>query len=103
MKVQIIVGKKKYPCRPTLGAMLRFKRETGKEVTEIENGSISDLTAYLYCCIKSASKADGVDFDYSLEDFADALMPADLEKWTNSLMQDADGRPQEGSEVEKKS
>ena len=83
--------------------MLRFKRETGKEVTEIENGSISDLTAYLYCCIKSASKADGVDFDYSLEDFADALMPADLEKWTNSLMQDADGRPQEGSEGEKKS
>jgi len=86
--------------------MLRFKRETGKEVTEIENGSISDLTAYLYCCVKSASKADGIDFDYPLYDFADALMPADLEKWTNSLMQDADGRPQgdaEGSEVEKKS
>ena len=90
----IVVNGKEYPCRVTMGAMLRFRRETGREVTEI-NGSLEDLCTYLWCCVCSACRRDGKDFDMSLMDFADALDPETLTAWANGLgdgvSPDADG------------
>ena len=63
---------KEYPCRQTMGAMLRFKRETGREVTDMTDG-VSDLCTYLYCCVVSACMADGVEFGMGLTEFADNL------------------------------
>lgn len=83
-KIEIKIDGKAYPCRQTMGAMLRFKKETGKEVTEINN-SLSDMCAYLYCCTASACKKDGVEFDMSLMDFADSLTPEDLNGWTEAV------------------
>ena len=83
-KVEITVNGVAYPCRQTMGAMLRFKRETGKEVTEIR-GDISDYCTYLWCCVCSASKHDGLDFDLSLMDFADSISPEDIQAWTATL------------------
>jgi len=71
-----------------MGAMLRFKRETGKEVTDIK-GDISDLCTYLWCCVCSASKHDGLDFNLSLMDFADAISPEDVTAWATVLNEDA--------------
>lgn len=67
-----------------MGAMLRFKRETGKEVTEIK-GDVSDLCTYLWCCVASASKHDGIDFDLSLMDFADSISPEEVMAWANAI------------------
>lgn len=67
-----------------MGAMLRFKRETGKEVTEIK-GEVSDLCTYLWCCVASASKHDGIDFDLSLMDFADSIAPEEVTAWANAI------------------
>lgn len=61
-----------------MGAMLRFKQETGKEITEIDPTSFTDLCTYLWCCIVSGAKHEGKHFDMSLMDFADALTPR---KW----------------------
>lgn len=83
-KIEITINGKAYPCRPTMGAMLRFKQETGKEVTEIDGG-LSDMCAFLWCCIVSACKVDGVQFDMSLMEFADSLTPAELEAWAASI------------------
>ena len=47
-KIEITINGKAYPCRQTMGAMLRFKQETGKEVTELGN-SFSDLCVFLWC------------------------------------------------------
>lgn len=99
MKVEVTINGKKYPCRPTMGAMLRFKQETGKEVTEITNTSISELIVYLYCCVASASAADKLDFDLPLMEFADALDPADLNAWAAQMQQDGNN----GTDAEKKS
>ena len=65
-KVEITINGKSYPCRQTMGAMLRFKRETGKEVTDMDGGSLTDVCTFLWCCIVSACKADGITFDMSL-------------------------------------
>ena len=83
-KIEITIDGKAYPCRQTMGAMLRFKKETGKEVTEITN-SLSDMCAYLFCCTASACKKDGVKFDMSLMDFADSITPEDLNEWTEAV------------------
>ena len=84
-KVEITINGKSYPCRQTMGAMLRFKRETGKEVTDMDGGSLTDICTFLWCCIVSACKADGIPFDMSLMEFADAVSPDDISQWTKSV------------------
>lgn len=90
--IKITVSGKEYPCRQTMGAMLRFKRETGREVSDMEGG-LTDLCTYLYCCVASASAADGVEFGMTLTQFADVLAPADLQEWAQALggHEDPDG------------
>lgn len=34
--VKIKLGDKEYPCRVTMGAMVRFKNETGKDMSRLE-------------------------------------------------------------------
>ena len=70
-----------YPCRVTMGAMVRFKRESGKDVSELRQDDVSDLVLFLWCCVKSAFNADSVAFAYSFEGFADALTPQDMNQF----------------------
>lgn len=98
-KVEITINGVAYPCRQTMGAMLRFKQETGKEVTEIDSGSFSDLCTYLWCCVKSASKADGLDFNLSLMDFADNVTPEEATEWVEANKEQSDGKNTENSET----
>lgn len=77
-----------YPCRVTMGAMVRFKRETGYDVSAIDEKGVSDLVLFMWCCVVSACKADGVSFDLSFEDFADRLEPGMLGEFLGVL--DAD-------------
>lgn len=88
-RVEIIVNGVAYPCKPTMGAMLRFKKETGKEVTELTGDNFSDLCVYLYCCVVSACAAEKIGFELSLMEFADALSPEDMQAWTERLQSDA--------------
>ena len=101
-KIEIAINGKTYPCRPTMGAILRFKRETGREVTVIEPSSISDLLTYLYCCVASASKADRIPFEMSLMDFADAISPDDMNEWAQAIGQETSSQGEEEGADEKK-
>ena len=66
------------------GAMLRFKRETMRDVSEIEN-DLEDSVRLAHCCVVSACKADGVPFDMDLLTFADYLSAEDLNAFAASL------------------
>lgn len=70
--------------------MLRFKQETGREITEIDPTSFSDLCTYLWCCVASAAKREGKPFDLSLMDFADSLTPEDMTKWNEAITAEAE-------------
>lgn len=72
-----------------MGAMLRFKQQTGKEITELDGGSFTDLCTYLWCCVVSACKREKIDFDLSLMDFADSIDPADMNAWSEALQAEA--------------
>lgn len=81
----ITINGKQYPCRVTMGAMLRFKRETGHDASQLDERDVSDLITFLWCCMASASKADGVEFSLSLMDFADQLEPDTLTGFYTSM------------------
>lgn len=86
-KTKIKVGDKEFPCRVTMGAMVRFKNESGKDVSKLEKTNISELVLFVYCCVKSACNADKVEFDYDFQSFAD-LMEPDV---ANSFYEDMGG------------
>lgn len=69
----IKVHGKEYPCRVLMGAMLRFKRMTGYDVSKMSFTDLSDLITFLWCCVVSSCNADKITFEMSLEEFADGL------------------------------
>lgn len=88
-RIEITINGTAYPCSPTMGAMLRFKKETGREITEIDASSFSDLCTFLWCCVVSAAKREGKPFDLSLMDFADNINPEDMREWNEAITAEA--------------
>lgn len=89
-RIEININGTAYPCSPTMGAMLRFKRETGREITEIDPTSFSDLCTYLWCCVASGAKREGKAFDMSLMEFADSLTPEEMSEWNKAITAEAE-------------
>lgn len=76
--------------RITMGAMRRFKRATGKDISQ--TGSDIDLLAtFMWCCVASACNADGVPFDLDADKFADGLDLEDFNQFQESMSGDAAG------------
>lgn len=98
-RIELEIDGKPYPCRQTMGALLRFKQETGKDATEITN-SASDMCAFLYCCVKSACKHDNIEFKYSLMDFADGLLPEDIERAVSVLNEETAEAMQDSADAD---
>jgi len=98
MDIHVRIDGRDFPCRPTMGAMRRYRAMTGKEATSINWESPVDMTDYLYCCTASACRHDGVDFPYDAESFADALTVEDLAGWSQAVASDT---PAEDGEKKK--
>lgn len=92
---RISVKDKEYPCYVTMGALLRFKDVTGKELSEVSQTGLSDMLTLLWCCCQSACRREGMDFDLSLADFADNILPDELLSWSNSMASGTDGSSSE--------
>lgn len=80
---KITIDGKAYPTRVSMGAMLRFTRETGKELSEAL--TFTDQITYLWCCVVSACSADGIPFDLDLLSFADRLDAQDVQAWSEAI------------------
>lgn len=74
-----------YKAEPTLGAMLLFKKETGKEVNEITG--LSDTIIWLWCCVKSGSEKTGHPLQMNCQEFADSCTMDVLNAWTEAQKQ----------------
>lgn len=83
-----------------MGAMLRFKNETGREVTDIDGG-FSDLCTYLWCCVVSACKKDNIPFDMPLMDFADNIEPEDMNAWSQAIQAETEAEESESGKKTK--
>lgn len=74
--LKIVVNSKEFPCYETCGAALRFKQMTGHDVSDMKDSA--DLVTFLYCRTKSACAREKVDFDMTLEEFADNVLVEDF-------------------------
>ena len=104
-KLEITIDGVTYPCAPSMGAMLRFRQETGRQVSEMDPTSFSDLCVFLWCCVASASAREGVPFAMGLMDFADRISPEDMQGWQTAMAErrggeegeeDGDGQEEDG-------
>lgn len=65
-----------YPCYVTMGALLLYKRITGREMNEVTTPSLEDTMQIIYCVAKAASMAEGIEFPFAdVVDFASHLTP----------------------------
>lgn len=71
-----------YPAYQSMGAMLHFKEQTGKEVNEITG--ISDSIIWLWCCVKSASAKTDNPLLMDCQEFADSLSFEVLTQWNKA-------------------
>jgi hypothetical protein len=87
-----------YPIRLTMGAIVRFKQETGKELAEAEG--TADNATLIWCCIKSACNREKRTFDYSLLDFVDNVDADEIDGITSVLFSlfGVEGQSQEGTD-----
>ncbi len=82
---KIKVEGKEYPMRATMGAMDIFKKETGKDPSEMNQESPVEVTVFIYGCVKSACRKDKVDFPYTLEEFMDSVDVDTILSWADEL------------------
>ena len=80
-----------FPCYVTMGAMVRFKRETGRDISTMD-GDITDMVIFLWCCVCAACNAEGVVFDVPFELFADSLTPEMLNSFTEGIAASGDAQ-----------
>lgn len=77
---------KTYPAYQTMGAMLAFKANCGKDVSEMGSGDTSLITTYLYFVVRSACRREGVEFPFTeINDFADGISLDDFTAWSLSI------------------
>ena len=89
MTPSITIDNVAYPAKPSMGAMLMFKDQTGKEAHEINAESPTEMVIWLYCCTKAECQRQKVTFDFGLQDFANALDLDALTAWSQSLIDEA--------------
>lgn len=85
MTKKIKINGQEYPASATMGAYLLFTEETGRDVTELNVSDVSDLLTWVWCCVVSACRRDGVAFDISLSCFADYVLVEDVLSWVRQV------------------
>lgn len=81
---------KEYPVRITMGAMRRYKRETGQDVSLMGN-DVDLMVIFMFCCVASACNADDVPFELDIDKFADGLEMNDLNGFAESMSPKEEG------------
>ena len=87
---KVTIYAKEYPNRVTMGAMIDFKRETGKDVNDI-GSDVELLTQFMYCCVRSACRADKLNFDLTFQEFADGMDLSEFNSFQNTMATDSGG------------
>lgn len=94
-EMRISVGGRELPCRLTMGAMLLFKRQTGKDLNQIQGEDLEAMLTLLWCCVKSACRAEGVEFDVDFEMFCDMITPDEMALWNKAMETEQDKKKEQ--------
>lgn len=95
----LCVGGKEYPCRVTMGAMIRFKRATGYDVSKLDTSNLEDMIRFIWCCVSSACAVDKVEFSMDFLEFADQLDPDTLASFYDGMNNSVDAEKKRAAET----
>lgn len=101
-ELKLTINGTTYPCRLTMGALVRFAEVTGHEYSEF-TGSLSDACAFIWACLKSASEREKIPFPYDFMEFCDNVDPEDITGAMTAFSQSNPPSEDERDEAEKKS
>lgn len=87
--IHITLNGTTYPARLVMGALLLYKHETGNDITTLQSDDLEAGLMLLYCCAKCSSQAQGIDFPYDFQTFANTITPDDLTQWNQSIAEDS--------------
>lgn len=90
-KLTITVKGTEYPAYQTMSALRIFKKETGKEISELKAGEISEMFVFIWACVVSACRREGIEFTMTLDEFGDWITPADVAAWSSGQSSEPDG------------
>ena len=94
-QLEIVINGEKYHYIETMGAMLDFKQETGKDMPD----GLEETLKYMYHVVKSVCRRENKPFELSFDDFADGL---DADEFNRVFLGLAGPAPEEGKEGGKK-
>ena len=86
---------KEYPCRVTMGAMVRYKAQTGKDISTMQDGVLAAMVLFIWCFVAAAFNADDVAFDMDYQKFADSIEPDQID----GFMETGDEQKKTANEV----
>lgn len=69
---------KEYPYTASMGALIRYKEVSGKDVSEDTDADASSVILMMWCGVKAACSALDITFDMDLQQFTDALEPEEF-------------------------
>lgn len=79
---KVTIDGKDYPFRLTVGAMVAYERVTGEDFSKFNGENIEKMLCIIFYGIKSACKADSVEFPYQspdeIADYIEAREAVDL-------------------------
>lgn len=86
MEKRIEIDGKLYPCYMTIGAMMAFKKITGREVDDMAGSGIEGVATLFFCCVRGACRREKIEFPFKdPEEMADFIRPEDLSTWEKSI------------------
>lgn len=102
MNIKIKVNGRSLPAYETLGAAIRFKDETGRDLSRIDLTSISDIAVLLWARVAGACARERIEFSMTVREFADAVDMKSLAEWSEALQKEATGNADKSEESKKK-
>lgn len=79
--MKIRINDKEYPLYVTMGALLRYKRETGRDAGELKGDSLEDVLMLMWCCVVCASQAHNIEFPLDFETFCNSITLEEVKRW----------------------
>ena len=81
---RVKVGDRDYPIKITARAMIEYEKLSGKSIAEYEG--TENLFQFFYVTAKAGAKSEGIKFEYTYDQFLDAIDDYYTEAVTNFSM-----------------
>lgn len=75
------VGDREFPIRVTNRAMIEYEKLAGSSISDMDGHE--RLIKFFYCTARAGAKSEGKEFNFSFEQFLDAIDNYYLETLTN--------------------